>query len=54
MRRKRFHGVFLVLGVVLIIAGLLIYPNSVILSIGVISLIIGLIGKFGKRRIGRR
>jgi len=45
--KKSVYNVFLVLGAVWVIVGLIIYHNSNIWPLGFIFLIIGLIGKFG-------
>jgi len=47
MKKKRMYDVFLVLGAVWIIVGLIIYKNSAIWPLGFIFLLIGIIGKFG-------
>ncbi len=52
--RRRIYDIFLVLGAIWLIVGLLIYGKSSIWPLGFLFLIIGLIGKFGRRRGGRR
>jgi uncharacterized membrane protein len=47
---KKTYDIFLVLGAVWLIVGLLIYQNSAVWPLGFIFLIIGLIGKFGHKR----
>jgi hypothetical protein len=49
MKNKKINNVFLVLGAVWVIVGLIIYNNSSVWSLGVIFLIIGLIGRFGRK-----
>ena len=44
------YGIFLTLGIVWLIVGLVIYGDSGIWPLGFIFLIIGLIGLFGKQR----
>ena len=49
MKNQKINNVFLVLGTVWVIVGLLIYKNPAIWPLGLIFLIIGLIGKFGQK-----
>ena len=50
MKDQKINSIFLVLGAVWVIAGLLIYGNSSVWMLGIIFLLIGLIGKFGLKR----
>ncbi len=47
MENQKVYDMFLVLGAVWVIVGLLIYQNPAVWPLGFIFLIIGLIGKFG-------
>ena len=49
MDKQKAYDVFLTLGLVWVIVGLIIYRDSVIWPLGFIFLIIGLIGKFGQK-----
>ncbi|MBT8178490.1 MAG: hypothetical protein HKP60_05150 [Eudoraea sp.] len=49
MKNQKINTIFLVLGSVWVIVGLLIYQNKAIWPMGFIFLIIGLIGKFGRK-----
>ncbi|MBT8205531.1 MAG: hypothetical protein KJP14_04775 [Eudoraea sp.] len=49
MKNQKINSIFLVLGTVWVIVGLLIYQNAAIWPLGFIFLIIGLIGKFGRK-----
>ncbi len=46
MERKKINDIFLILGAVWVIMGLIIYPNPAVWPLGFIFLIIGLIGKY--------
>ena len=46
MRNQKINSVFLVLGAVWIIVGLVLYQNANVWPLGFIFLIIGLIGKY--------
>ncbi|NOZ08195.1 MAG: hypothetical protein GXO91_04880 [FCB group bacterium] len=49
MKKRKQYDVFLVLGAVWVIMGFVIYPNPAVWPLGFIFLLIGLIGKFGRR-----
>jgi uncharacterized membrane protein len=49
MKNQKLNDVFLVLGLVWVIVGFIIYQNSSVWPLGFIFLIIGLIGKFGRK-----
>ncbi len=49
MEKQRVYDMFLILGAVWVIVGLLIYQNPAVWPFGLIFLIIGLIGKFGQK-----
>ena len=49
MKNQKINSVFLVLGAVWVIVGLVIYQNSAVWPLGFIILIIGLIGKLGRQ-----
>ncbi|MCA0931737.1 MULTISPECIES: hypothetical protein [Lutimonas] len=46
MKNQKINAVFLVLGLVWVIVGLLIYQNSNIWPLGFLFLLVGLIGRF--------
>jgi len=48
--KENVYNVFLVLGAVWVIVGLLIFHNNSVWPLGIIFLIIGLIIKFGKKK----
>ena len=50
MKKQKSHDIFIVLGAVWIIIGLIIYQNLSLWPIGFIFLIVGLIGKFGRKK----
>ena len=50
MKNQKVNDVFLVLGLVWVIVGFIIYQNSAVWPLGFIFLIIGLIGKFGRKK----
>jgi len=50
MNKQKAYDIFLVLGAVWVIVGLIIYQNSAVWPLGFIFLIIGFIGKFGRRQ----
>ncbi|NOY22074.1 MAG: hypothetical protein GXO70_01000 [Acidobacteria bacterium] len=50
MKKENVYDVFLVLGAVWLIVGLLIYRNPAVWPLGFIFLIIGFIGKFGRKK----
>ena len=50
MKNQKVNNVFLVLGAVWLIIGLIIYQNSAIWPLGFIFLIVGLIGKFARNK----
>ncbi len=50
MKKQKTYDIFLVLGAVWLIVGLLIYQNASVWPLGFIFLIIGLIGKFGHKK----
>jgi hypothetical protein len=50
MEKQSVYDLFLVLGAVWVIVGLLIYQNPAVWPLGFIFLIIGLIGKFGHNK----
>lgn len=50
MKNQKLNAVFLVLGTVWLIVGLIIYPDSKVWPLGFLFLIIGLIGKFGRTK----
>ena len=52
MKNKNINIIFLVLGAVWVIVGLIIYQNAAVWPLGFIFLIIGLIGIFGKKGKG--
>ena len=54
MEKQQVYDVFLVLGAVWVIVGLLIYQNPVVWPLGFIFLIMGLIGKFGPKISSKR
>jgi len=49
MKNQKINNVFLALGAVWVIVGLIIYPNPAVWPLGFIFLQIGLIGKFGRK-----
>jgi len=49
MDKQVTYDIFLTLGAVWVIVGLIVYPNPAIWPLGFIFLIIGLIGKFNKK-----
>ena len=49
MRNQKINNVFLVLGAVWVIVGLLVYQTSNVWPLGLIFLIVGLIGRYRKR-----
>jgi len=49
MKKQTTYNIFLVLGAIWVIMGLIIYPNPALWPLGFIFLIIGLIGKFGHK-----
>jgi len=51
MKKKDSITVFLVLGAVWLIVGLLIYPNAGTWPLGLIFLIVGLILKYGPSKL---
>ena len=51
MEEQKVYDVFLALGAVWVIVGLIIYQNQAVWQLGLIFLIIGLIGKFGLKQI---
>jgi len=50
MRKQKYYDIFLVLGAVWVIVGLLIYRNPAVWPLGFIFIIVGLIGKFGSKK----
>ena len=48
MKNQKINNVFLVLGAVWVIVGLIIYQSTTLWPLGFIFLIIGFIGKFGR------
>ena len=50
MKDQKVNDVFLVLGAVWVIVGYIMYQNSAFWPLGFIFLIIGLIGKFGRKK----
>jgi len=50
MKNQKAYDVFLVLGAVWIIVGFIIYQNSAFWPLGFIFLLIGLIGKYGRKK----
>ena len=50
---QKAYDIFIVLGVVWVIVGLLIYQNPSVWPLGFIFLIIGLIGKYGFKKSKR-
>jgi hypothetical protein len=44
------YNLFLTLGAIWVIMGLVVYPNLAVWPLGFIFLIIGLIGKFGHKK----
>ena len=49
-RKVKIYDVAIVLGAVWVIVGLLVYPNPAVWPLGFIFLIVGLIGRYGKRK----
>jgi uncharacterized membrane protein len=50
MKKETTYNIFLTLGAVWVIVGLISYPNSSVWPLGFIFLIIGAIGKFGHKK----
>jgi len=50
MKKQKTYDVFLVLGAVWLIVGLIIYQNSAVWPIGFIFLLIGLFGRYGNKK----
>ena len=50
MKDQKVNDVFLVLGAVWVIVGFIMYQNSAFWPLGFIFLLIGLIGKFGRKK----
>jgi len=50
MKDQKVNDIFLVLGSVWVIVGYIMYQNSAFWPLGFIFLIIGLIGKFGRKK----
>ncbi len=50
MKNQKINDIFLVLGAVWVIVGLVIYQNPAVWPLGFIFLIIGLIGKFDRNK----
>jgi len=50
MKKQTIYDIFLTLGAIWVIMGLIIYPNPSIWPLGFIFLIIGLIGKFSHKK----
>jgi uncharacterized membrane protein len=49
MKKQGTYDIFLVLGAIWFIVGLLVYKNPAVWPLGAIFLIVGLIGKYGRR-----
>ena len=50
MKKEIIYDVFLTLGAIWLIVGLLIYQDGAIWPLGFIFLLVGLIGKFGRKK----